>query len=188
MRNALDVFRGQRIPRWYGQDVDDMFERAFQNPLSLLSEMQPSMMGDKDWYVPSFDVNETEEAYLLSVDLPGVKKEDVNIDVSNNVLTVSGERKHEYESKEKGSRRYEQSYGQFTRSFTLPTAVDAEKVEANMEDGVLKIALPKSEQTKPHKIQVQAGKSGFFSKLVGSSDKKEKKEKDVSSHQTSGKH
>jgi len=187
MRNALDAFRGQRIPMWGAQDMDDMFERAFQSPLSMLEQMRPAMLSDKQWYMPNFDVNETEDAYFLSVDLPGVKKDDVTIDLSDNVLTVSGERKHEYETQNKGSRRFEQSYGQFTRSFTLPAAVDAEKVEANLEDGVLKIALPKSEQTKPHKIQVQSGRSGLFSKLIGSSDKKEKKEKDVTS-QASEKH
>jgi HSP20 family protein len=174
MRNALEVSRGNKTPAWNTADFDELFERAFRNPFSLLEELRPTMSGSQDWFQPSFDVDETDEAYLLSVDLPGVKKEDVKIDLSENVLTISGERKHEREEKDKGSRRYERSYGRFQRSFTLPTTVDANHVEANIEDGVLRIALPKSEQSKPRSIQIQAGKPGLFAKLIGSNKGEEK--------------
>lgn len=171
MRNALEVSKGNRMPMWNMPDIDDMFERAFRNPFSLLEEIRPKM-ADSQWFNPGFDVDETEEAYLLSVDLPGMKKEDVKVDLTENVLTISGERKHERGSKDKG--RYERAYGRFHQSFTLPTTVDVNRVEANLEDGVLHIALPKSEQAKPRSIQVQAGKGGFFSKLIGSKKKEEK--------------
>lgn len=179
MSKSLEVSRGNKTPMtWNMRDFDDMFERAFRNPFSLLEELRPAMSNESSWMQPNFDVDETDQAYLLSVDLPGVKKEDIKVDLTENVLTISGERKHEHEEKTRGTRRYERAYGQFQRSFTLPQTVEVDKVEANLEDGVLRIALPKSEQSKPRSIEVQPGKGGFFSKLIGSK-KEEKKTQEI---------
>ncbi len=175
MRNALEVSKGNRMPTWNMQDMEEMFERALRNPFSLLENFRPAMMVDTRWMQPNFDIEETDQAYLLSVDLPGVKKEDVKVDLSENILTISGERKYEHESKEKGATRYERSYGQFQRSFTLPASIEVDKVEANLEDGVLRIALPKSEKAKSRPIQVGSGKGSFFSKLLGAAKKQDDK-------------
>ncbi|HRO66411.1 MAG TPA: Hsp20/alpha crystallin family protein [Pseudobdellovibrionaceae bacterium] len=182
MRNALEVSKGNRMPVWNMPDVDDMFERALRNPFSLFEDLRPAVMADTRWMQPNFDVEETDQAYLLSVDMPGVKKEDVKVDLTENILTVSGERKYEHESKGKGARRYERAYGQFQRSFTLPTSIDVDKVEANLEDGVLRVALPKSEQAKPRSIQIGSGKGSFFSKLIGSSKREEKADSKAQAH------
>lgn len=119
-------------------------------------------------FTPACEVSETDEHYLMSVDLPGMKKEDIKIEVSDNVLTVSGERKRE--SSEKGQRvqHYEKSYGFFKRSFSLPSSIEADKVEARYEDGVVELYLPKVQAAKPRHIEIQSGKSGIFDKLLGS--------------------
>ncbi|MBS1972424.1 MAG: Hsp20/alpha crystallin family protein [Bdellovibrionales bacterium] len=104
-------------------------------------------------FSPSVDVEENDEMFLVSADIPGVKKEDLKIDLNGNMLRVSGERKREI--KEEGY--YERSSGRFSRSFTLPENVDASKIEANFEDGVLRIVLPKTEVKGSQEIKVQSG-------------------------------
>lgn len=153
MRNPLQVSRQNRTPVWGQTDFDDIFDRMFRNPFALFEDMRPATASlEPTWFKPGFDVEETEEAYRLAVDLPGLKKEDVAIHLDENVLTISGERKLERDEKTKG--RYERAYGRFQQSFTLPSTIDVEKVEAKMEEGVLKIALPKSAQSKPRTITV----------------------------------
>lgn len=185
MRKDLMVNRMSTPGVWNVPDIDEMFERAFRNPLSLLDEFQVTPTMDREWFSPQVDVEENDDAYLLSVDLPGVKKDDVRVDLADDVLTISGERKREEEQKDRdGVHRYERMYGKFQRRFTLPSTIDVDKVEANMEDGVLRIALPKSESAKPRAIQVQSGKGGFFAKLIG----KKKEEKTDSTDATSKAH
>lgn len=163
MRNPVQVARRNRLADM--SDFEDMFDRMFRSPFSLFDEVTPTATPAAQWFKPGFDVEETDEAILLTVDLPGLKKEDVNISLTDNVLTLSGERK--LERGNKGAGRYERSYGRFQQSFTLPGTVDPSRVEAHLEDGVLHVALPKSEKAKPRNIQVQTGKGGFFSKLIG---------------------
>jgi HSP20 family protein len=117
------------------------------------------------------DVQESEGHYLLSFDLPGVNKSDLSISLENNVLTVSGERKHEVDNKKDSYRYFERSYGNFSRSFQLPDGINTEEVNAEYKDGVLRIALTKIELVKPRKIEIQEDSKGFFSKLI--KDKKE---------------
>jgi len=113
------------------------------------------------------DIHETDDHYLVSFDMPGVKKEDIKIDLQGNRLIVSGERRREQSENRKSTLWYERSYGKFERTFVLPSIVEADKIEAQYEDGVLNVALPKAEKAKPRQIQIQSGKSGFFSKLLG---------------------
>ncbi len=184
MRKDLEVSRGNRAPMWNIPDIEDMMERAFRNPFSLLEDFRPSSMMNADLMQPNVTVDESEQAYLVCVDVPGVRKEDIKVDMSDNILTVSGERKHQDEVKEGRSHLYERSFGKFRRSFTLPSTVDTEHIEANVEDGVLRIVLPKSEQSKPRTIQVQEGKGGFFSKLIGSDKKEDKASKEMRDEKT----
>lgn len=118
-------------------------------------------------FTPTCDVDETDSHYLMSFDLPGVKKEDIKIDVKDGVLTVSGERKSETEKKEKSSYRSERFYGSFSRSFQLPAGVKSEQVEAHYADGVLKVAVPRAEAAKTQQIKIGEGKSSLWEKLVG---------------------
>jgi HSP20 family protein len=108
-------------------------------------------------WLPAMDVVETDDHFVLTADLPGLGEEDVNIEIEENVLTVSGERKAEHEEKREGFVRVERSYGSFRRSLTLPEGVDAEAVSANFDKGVLEIRIPKPEQRKPRKVEIQVG-------------------------------
>ncbi|XGC80607.1 Hsp20/alpha crystallin family protein [Bdellovibrio bacteriovorus] len=118
---------------------------------------------------PVTDVEEEEGHYLMTIDLPGMKKEDIKIDVKNNVLTISGERKRETNVSEgKKGQRFERSYGSFTRSFTLPSTVNADDIEARYEDGVLSLFLPKTPETQARKIEIESKAGGFFDKLLHS--------------------
>jgi HSP20 family protein len=109
---------------------------------------------------PPVDVYETNDSIVLKADLPEVSKEEVDISVQGNVLTIRGERKREQEVKEQNYYRLERSYGGFTRSFTLPGTVDAEKIEAGFSGGVLTVNLPKREESKPKQIRVKVTGNG----------------------------
>ena len=108
-------------------------------------------------FAPPVDVYEDEHNVTLKIEVPGVDEKDIDVRVENNVLTVHGERKFEKEEKEENFRRVERQYGSFTRTFTLPSTVDAVHVSANYEKGVLKIALPKKAEAKPKQIKVNVG-------------------------------
>jgi HSP20 family protein len=103
---------------------------------------------------PPVDIIETEDALMLKADLPDVRIEDIDIRVENNTLSVRGHRKFERDEKVKGYHRIERSYGEFVRSFALPSTVDTEKVTAAYNNGVLTIALPKKEAAKPRQVKV----------------------------------
>ena len=109
---------------------------------------------------PPVDVYETNESIVIKADLPEVAPNDVDIAVQGNTLTVRGERKRESEINEKDYHRVERSYGTFARSFTLPATIDADKIEANFSQGVLKINLPKREESKPKQVKVKVVANG----------------------------
>ena len=106
---------------------------------------------------PALDVFDQKDNFMVKVELPGMKKEDIGISLHEGVLTVSGERKHEVERKEGQTFRSERYFGKFQRSVTLPATVDASKVKATYKDGILSIDLPKAEEAKPKHIQVSVG-------------------------------
>jgi HSP20 family protein len=108
-------------------------------------------------FAPAVDVYEDEHTVTLKIEVPGIDEKDIDVQVENNVLTVHGERKIEKDEKEENYRRVERQYGSFTRTFTLPTTVDSEKVSATYDKGVLKIALPKKAEAKPKQIKVNVG-------------------------------
>ncbi len=105
-------------------------------------------------FAPAVDVYEDEHNVTLKIEVPGIDEKDIDVRLENNTLTVHGERKIEKEEKEENYRRVERNYGSFTRTFTLPTTVDSEKVSATYDKGVLKIALPKKAEAKPKQIKV----------------------------------
>jgi HSP20 family protein len=108
-------------------------------------------------WIPSMDLVETEEHFVLRADLPGLSQEDVAIELEDNVLTVSGERRAEHEDKKEGFYRVERSFGQFRRSLTLPDGVDADAITATFDKGVLEVRIPKPEERKPRKVAIQVG-------------------------------
>jgi HSP20 family protein len=108
-------------------------------------------------FAPPVDVYEDEHTVTLKIEVPGVDEKDIDVRVENNILTVHGERKFEKEEKEENFRRVERQYGSFTRTFTLPSTVNAEHVSANYDKGILKIALPKKAEAKPKQIKVNVG-------------------------------
>jgi HSP20 family protein len=105
-------------------------------------------------FVPAMDVTENDDSIVLRADLPGMSEDDVEIDVEDRVLTISGERRQEDEQESDGYRRVERVFGRFSRSLTLPDGVDPERVEAEFSDGVLEVRIPKPEQRKPHRISI----------------------------------
>ena len=116
---------------------------------------------------PAYDLAETDSHYLLSFDLPGVSQDDLRIEVVDHRLVVEGERKTEREDAGISRHFSERSYGRFQRAFQLPAHVDTSKVEANYENGVLRIALPKAEEAKPRQIKIGSEKNGLIGRLLG---------------------
>ncbi len=107
-------------------------------------------------WAPRTDLSESENEYTIQVDLPGMKKDDVDITYSDGVLTIKGERRLEKERKDKNLHVCERAYGSFTRSFNLRSAVDSEKISAKFDNGVLTVNLPKHEKVKPRQIKINA--------------------------------
>jgi HSP20 family protein len=138
-----DLFRG-RFDRLFNQMIQDFWGH----------QPQGEGVGGRAW-LPPVDVKESQEALQFSVELPGLTKEDIEITLENHVLTIAGERKFEKETKGEEFHRLERSYGHFTRSFTLPSSVRTDKVDANFDNGVLHISLPKQENAKPKKISIR---------------------------------
>jgi HSP20 family protein len=139
--------------------------RPFRDLMSVQDEMnrlfddffgRPVMR--RDWieaaWCPCVDVSETKDSVIINTEIPGMSKDDVKVSIQDNVLTLSGEKKQEKEEKDANYHRMERSYGSFSRSFTLPTSVKADKVKAAYKDGILRITLPKSEEVKPKQIPI----------------------------------
>jgi HSP20 family protein len=108
-------------------------------------------------WLPAMDVLETDDHFVLRADLPGLSEKDVNIELEDNVLTVSGERKAEHEQRNEGYYRVERASGSFSRSLTLPEGVEADGIQANFDSGVLEVRIPKPAQHKPRKVQISLG-------------------------------
>ena len=123
----------------------------------------PGNGGTRRW-APAMDLLETDEHFVLRADLPGMTESDVNIELEDNILTVSGERKAEHEDKREGFYRVERAFGAFSRSLTLPKGIDGEAVTAAFDNGVLEVRIPKPEQRKPRKITI--GSAGEEPKTI----------------------
>ena len=104
---------------------------------------------------PAVDIYETETAIILKVELPGLSKDDISIEIKDNNLILRGERKFEKDIREENYHRIERSYGTFSRTFSLPNTIDRNKVDATFKDGILEITIPKAEETKPKQIEIK---------------------------------
>jgi HSP20 family protein len=130
-------------------EIHDEFDRLFNNM------MPTSEQASNKGFYPMVDILEENDKYLIKAELPGVNQKDVKVTVTDNVLTIEGERKNEYEDRKEGIHRIERSYGAFRRSFRLNGDVATEKITAKSKDGVLEITIPKSEKAKPKEIEVK---------------------------------
>ena len=117
-------------------------------------------------WIPAMDLVETADHYVLRADLPGLSDEDVNVELQDNMLTISGERKPEHESQQEGYYRLERAFGAFSRSLTLPDGIDPGAVQARFDRGVLEIRIPKPEQKKPRHVQIKPGTSPTHDKAI----------------------
>jgi len=134
--------------------LQDRINRVFRDRYSETGQDESLTASS---FAPAVDVYEDEHNVTLKIEVPGIDEKDIDVQLENNTLTVHGERKIEKEEKEENYRRVERHYGSFTRTFTLPTTVDSEKVSATYDKGVLKIALPKKAVAKPKQIKVNVG-------------------------------
>jgi HSP20 family protein len=132
-------------------------DSLFAHALGLHGQWQSTTGPSTPAWAPALDIAERTDAYLVAVELPGVKLDDLEITLEDGLLTIQGERQFTSESSEEQFHRVERSSGAFRRAITLPARVMADEVEASMEDGVLRILVPKTEAAKPKRIQVTPG-------------------------------
>jgi HSP20 family protein len=152
--STLATRRPNRLPSVWGRD-------PFTTLREEMNDLRARLFGDgeEEWFAgaiaPAIDVSETDTAVDVRMDVPGVTAKDIDIQINGNLLTVSGERKEEKEEKGKTFHRVERRYGNFARTVMLPCAVAESEVAAEYRDGVLTIKLPKTEESKAHKIKVK---------------------------------
>jgi HSP20 family protein len=131
-------------------EMNRLFNNLFDAPL-------PNGGTGVHRWLPPMDLIETEDDFVLHADLPGLSEGDVNIELEDNILTISGERKSEHEEKKQGYYRVERASGVFSRSLTLPEGVDPEAIKASFDKGVLEVRIPKPEERKPRKVAISVG-------------------------------
>ena len=136
-------------------EMDRMFERLWTDPFAAL-DTRSRWFGDfsKAEFLPTLDVSDDKDSLRITLEVPGVDREDIDIEVADGVMTISGEKKHEQSSDEEGCYRIERSYGSFKRSIPLPTEVDTEHSEATFDKGVLTVTVPKTKEAKKPKRKV----------------------------------
>lgn len=130
--------------------------RMFDQPFESLFDLMPMRLANGESWRPAVDVAETKDAFVVKAEIPGVKADDIQINLEENTLTLTGERKREKSVEEEGYARIERAYGTFERKILLPPTVDVEAVKASYANGILEIRLPKKEEAKPKRIPVQS--------------------------------
>ena len=133
-------------PEPFSQEFDRLFTRLFD----------PAGGSPQRW-VPAMDLTEAEDHFVLKADLPGLNDDDVSIEVQDDTLTISGERRAEHVQREKGWHRIERSFGRFSRALALPDGINADAVTAEFDRGVLTVRIPKPEERQPRKISIGVG-------------------------------
>jgi HSP20 family protein len=153
LRTQWDPFEDLRS----GQDEMAEMSPTLARALGRYGQRQGAAADATPAWAPALDISERKDAYLMTVELPGVKLDDLQITLEDGLLTIQGERHFAHDSSDQRFHRVERRYGAFRRSITLPTHVQADAVEATVEDGVLQIMVPKMEEAKPKRIQVRPG-------------------------------
>lgn len=152
--NSLTRWQRPELATWPGfgrlTDLRDEIDRLFEAPLSELTRGSQLLSG----WTPALDLFEDRDNFYVRAELPGMKKEDIELSLHDGSLSISGERKSEEEFKDAEVYRAERFVGRFQRTVSLPTAVASEKVKARYQDGILTVTLPKAEESKPKQIEV----------------------------------
>ena len=152
MARMLDLvpYRGSLLGRdIFGRDIFDRFERLFED-LEL-----PALFEEREVWTPAFDVAENDKEYIVTAELPGIDPKDIEITISNGVLTIKGEKKREEESRGENYYYMERQYGSFQRSFRLPEEVKEEEIDATYRNGVLRLVIPKVHEGKVKRIEIK---------------------------------
>ncbi len=149
--NELVPKEATRLPAW---DVDSWFNEAFLRPFGAIGFPRLRSLMTED-LAPSVDVFEEGEDIVVKAELPGIKKEDIDIRLTDGMITISGEKKKEDEIKRKDYYKLERSYGSFCRSFELPAEVQKDKVKSTFKDGVLEIRMPKSKEAIQKEVKIK---------------------------------
>jgi HSP20 family protein len=136
------------------QEFESLLDRYNKSGGGTLRNSANGDLNFADW-APSVDIEEQDDKYLIKADLPGVDKQDIDVKLENGMLSIRGEKHTESETGKGKRHRSERFHGTFSRSFTLPDSVDADKVDANYKDGVLVLSIPKMEQAKPRSIDIK---------------------------------
>ena len=132
------------------QEMNRLFGTFFDSPTGAGNG------GSRRW-IPAMDLVEERDHYVLRADLPGVSEDDVKVELEDNVLTISGERKSEHEQRKEGYYRVERASGAFSRSLALPEGIDPDSIQARFEKGVLEVRVPKPEERKPRRVEINVG-------------------------------
>ncbi len=138
-------------------EMNRLFSTFFDSPFTTSStDAAAGTTAPRRW-VPAMDLTETEDHFVLRADLPGLGEEDVKLEVEDRVLTIAGERRSEHEVKKGGFHRVERGSGSFSRSLTLPEGVDPDAIAASFDKGVLEVRIPKPEERKPRRVEINVG-------------------------------
>lgn len=172
MRNLLDVWRSERIDPWrefslLQRQMDRLFDDVIRQ------EPKANFPRAVD-FVPACDVEETDNHYLIALDIPGLTKDQIQVEITGNTLRISGEKKEERKEGKTSPQVYERYRGRFERSFTLPQLAATDQIQADYKDGVLRVSVPKSEEAKARtrKVQIGESKNPLFAKPPQRSEEK----------------
>jgi HSP20 family protein len=142
------------LVRWDpGREVDTL-QTEMNRVFDAFFDSRPGKGGTAQRWVPAMDLVEDKNDLVLRADLPGLSEDDVNIEVKDGVLTISGERKTEEKKEDEGYYRVERAFGRFSRSLSLPDGIDPEQVKARFDNGVLEVRIPKPKERKPHRVSI----------------------------------
>lgn len=156
INRLFDRLGGMRWPRLGGRRQPDLWPASAWSWDPFAGLEWPAALGEERG-LGRADLSETDEGYELQVDLPGLKKENIEVELSEGILTISGERSDQREDERKGYYLSERSYGAVRRSFRVPESVEADRIKAEFKDGVLTLTMPKSEQAKASSRRIEVG-------------------------------
>ncbi len=148
---TLKKFRPYSEVQSLRESMSNLFDRFFSD---FFRFPETEEITTQTFY-PAVDIKETPKEFVVTAEVPGINKKDINIEIADNTLTIKGERKFEKEQKDESYHRVERSYGAFVRSFSLPSQIVSEKIEASYKDGLLCITIPKAEEKIPKKIEIK---------------------------------
>lgn len=175
MQTLPELFRSNRGGNFPRSIVEEF--NQLQRQLDRLTRQVPESFSNfvfpvvDETFEPALEVEDKDSHYVLSFDLPGVKKEDIRIALENNVLTISAERKSQSEKRRKGQYQSRQFYGSYERSFTLPPEVKGNQIESDYHDGVLRLAVPKPKASQIETIKIGENKAGILNQLSATQKK-----------------